>query len=363
MALISGRFNLLAGAAKRKSETPGDRAAKLPKAGDISIEQGPRPAQAPRRLPASAPVDVCMYRITDVAGDLWELFRDKEDLPLYQVQVSHQAQRSVCWSLRDSFNDFLRAAHSANNTMPATLQQLEAAAGVRLVVTDRADPEDVGFVQWRAGFYCVDLNNFLVLLDSFWKFKERQLARDQPFEVTLHPHKGIDVSAIWDILQYEHYALQEASDNLPLHVFDCQPVAGKRITVMNIQIESSTTFSIVLTGHTWPWRGRLDAFGVSGGYYTDEAQKENEPRKYYRVWKQIDVSEEAERQKCRDMLGDAVFKNLAMRVTVDKPPERESDVAEFIDELRNRPALFFTPTPQPEVKADDEEEETQRPEV
>ena len=351
MASFNSHFNLLPGAAKRQIDAPANgRAVKLPRAGDITVEQGPRPAQAPRRLPASAQVDVCMYRITERVGDLWSIFHDKDDLPLYQVQISHQAQRSVTWAMRDSFNDFLRAGHSADNAMPATLQQLESAAGVRLVVTDRADPDDVGYQQWRVAFYCVDLNNFLVLLDSFWKFKERQSARDQPFEVMLHQHTGIDVSAIWDDLEYEHYALQEPCDTLPLHVFDAHPVAGKRITVMNIQIESPTIVSAVLTGHTWPYRGRLDAVGVAGGYYTGEGQKEKEARKYYRVWKQIDVSQETQRQQFRDMLGDGVFRSLAMRVSLDKRPEPETDVAEFVEELRQRPALFFTATPAAEVE-------------
>ena len=361
MSLVNGRFSLLPGASKRKSEALPGRAAKLPKAGDISAERGPRPTQAPRRLPANAPVNVCLYRITDVAGDLWELFHEKE-MPLFQVQVSHQAQRSVTWSMRESFNEFLRAGHMTNNSLPASLQQLEIAAGVRLVVTDRSDPEDVGFQQWRVAFYCVDLNNFLLLLDSFWKFKERQLARDTPFEITLYPHVGIDISPLWDDLEYEHYALQESGDVLPLHVFDAQPVVGKRITVMNIQIESATLFSIVITGHTWPWRRRLDEMGISGGYCASDAtQSGSEPRKYYRVWKDIDASSEVQRQKFLDVLGEKVFKHLAMRVTIDSPPEPETDVAIFIETLRRQPSLFFAPMPQVGGNIDDAKQEAEQP--
>lgn len=64
--------------------------------------------------------------------------------------------------MRDSFNDFLRAARADNEQMPASVRDLEDAVGVRLVVSDRQDPDDVGFVQWRVGFYVAgDLNNFL----------------------------------------------------------------------------------------------------------------------------------------------------------------------------------------------------------
>ena len=293
-----------------------------------------------------------MYKYTDQAADLWDLFHGRDDLPLYQVQVTHEAQRSIVFSIRDSFNDFLRAAHAANIAMPASVQQLETAAGIRLVITDRSDPDDVGYKQWRVAFYAVDLPNFLLILDGFFRFKAREASRDQPFQVMLRPHKGIDVSGVWDDLSYENYTLQEASDALPLHVFDAQPVVGKRIAVMNLQIESDTTLSMVLTGHTWPWRGRLDAFGVAGGYSKDE--KEGEARRYFRVWKQIDVSDETQQEKFLDMCGAAVFKNVVMRVSLDRAPQADTDVATFVERLRQRPALFFTPTPE------DEDAETQQ---
>ncbi len=369
MSLLSGRFNLLAGAAKRKAETSaGGRAAKLPKASDISMEQGPRPAQTPRRLPASAPVDVCVVKYTDQASDLWDLFQGKDDVPLYQIQIQHLAQRAVTFQMRDSFNDFLRATHAADNAMPATLQQLESAAGVRLVVTDRADPDDVGYVQWRVAFYATDACNFLRLLDGWFRFKARQVARDQPFQVTLHPHTGVDLAQVWDDLEYEHYTLQEPSATLPLHVFEAQPVVGKRITNLNLQLDGDSTVSLIITGHTWPFRGRLDAFGISGGYYGDEADKENGPRKYFRVWKDIDVSVEEQQQRFLAMLSD-VFKNVVMRVSLDRRPSADTHAAAFVERLRQQPALFFTADPEPEVpetaapegnaSEDEQEEETQ----
>ena len=85
--------------------------------------------------------------------------------------------------MRDSFSDFLRAAHAKNNSIPATLQELETAAGVRLIISDRQDPDDVGYVHWRVAFYAIDACNFLRLLDAWFRYKARQAARDQPFQV------------------------------------------------------------------------------------------------------------------------------------------------------------------------------------
>ena len=84
-------------------------------------------------------------------------------MPLWQVQVDHAAQRPITFQMRDGFNDFLRAARAGNEQMPANVRELEEAVGVRLIVSDRQDPDEVGFVQWRCGIYVAgDLNNFLM---------------------------------------------------------------------------------------------------------------------------------------------------------------------------------------------------------
>ena len=61
--------------------------------------------------------------------------------------------------MRDGMNDFLRTAHGTDPTMPADVRALEDAVGVRLVVADRTDPDEVGFVQWRVAFYVAGLGS------------------------------------------------------------------------------------------------------------------------------------------------------------------------------------------------------------
>ena len=129
---------------------------------DVQLVEGPTPLQRPpSRLPAVAPVVVCIYRVTDCAGDVWDKYLDQE-VSLWQCQITHAVQRPITFQMRDGFNDFLRAAHADNEQMPTNVRDLEEAAGVRFVLTDREDPDDVGFVQWRVAFYVAgDLNNFL----------------------------------------------------------------------------------------------------------------------------------------------------------------------------------------------------------
>ena len=340
MALISGKFNLLSAPAARgvKREAPEQpaRAAKVPRASDV-ITMAPQPKTNQRqRLPTNAPLEVCIYRYCEQASLIWDLLQGKDEFKLYQIQIAHDAQRSITFDVRNSFNDFLAKAHEENPTIPANLQQLERDAAVKLIVSDRTDPDGVGFQQWRAAFYCVDLQNFLMLLDGWFKHKEIQIAREQPFQVQLRPHSSCDIEIDIDDFNYEHYALNEKARELPLHVFHAQPVVGKRITILNLQVSSDTVFDLVITGHNWPFRAALDAFGVRGGY--QDSEKEN--RQYVRIWKDVDISDEDTKKRFLEML-ETAFKGLCLRVVLDREPTPDTDVAHFVEKLRENHSLFF----------------------
>ena len=340
MALISGKFNILDASAsrgvKREAPEPPARAAKVPRASDvITLAPLPKTNQRPRH-PMNAPVEVCIYRYCEQASLIWDLLQGKDEFKLYQIQITHEAQRPVTFDTRGSFNDFLKKAHDENPTIPANLKQLETEAAVKMVVADRTDPDGVGFQQWRVAFYCVDLQSFLMLLDGWFKYKEVQIAREQPFEVQLRPHSSCDIDIDIDDFSYEHYTLHEKARELPLHVFQAQPVIGKRITTLNLQISSDTVFDLVITGHNWPFRATLDAFGIHGGY--QEAEREN--RTYVRVWKDVDISVQDTRKRFMEML-ETAFKGLCLRVVLDRDPTPDTDMAHFVEKLRENNSLFF----------------------
>ena len=89
---------------------------------------------------------------------------------------------------------------------------------------------------------------------------------------------GVEIQ-VNDDWQYEHYSVSEPSAALPLSYFHAQPCVGKRTVGFNLQIDSDTTLSVVITGNTWAFRQRLDAHGVQGGYTEDAA--EGQQRTYY----------------------------------------------------------------------------------
>ena len=88
--------------------------------------------------------------MTDNAGDMWSNYEGTE-AKLYQIQMTHDARPSALFNVRDGFNDFLKMAQDGDSAPPASLELLQSQAGVKLVLTDRNDPDEVGFVQWRCG--------------------------------------------------------------------------------------------------------------------------------------------------------------------------------------------------------------------
>ena len=127
----------------------------------------------------------------------------------------------------------------------------------------------------------------MLLLDDFFVYKAKAIAREQPFQVQIFPHTGVEVTVL-DDFSYEHVELMEQTATPPLKIFEAQPCIGKRIVVLSVQIEDDNLLSILITGNTWAFRSRLDTFGVSGGYQsgTDETER----RTYFRVMTAVGVN-------------------------------------------------------------------------
>ena len=94
------------------------------------------------------------------------------------------------------------------------------------------------------------------------------------------------------------------------------------------------------SGNTWNYRNALEEAGVRGAKVEDEdgEGQGKSAGKWYRILKSLDVTEEEKR--VQNILKQ-VFQNLAMKVVVEAEPVEDSNVAEFIEELRKLPNLDF----------------------
>ena len=228
-------------------------------------------------------------------------------------------------------------------------------------------------MQWRVAFYVagnadVAVENFFMLLDDFFTFKSKALAKD--IEIHVRPHKSAANEVTSDLvesLSYEHLTFHEASAEakLPLKMFEAQPVVGKRVVTMFLQPESGTHVSVLWGGNTWNFRAALDEAGVKGAprriiltiafvhlnvsrdrgaYLEDEGEEQqkstaqngnqNSGRKYFRVLRSLDVSVEDQAKTVQGVI-ENVFHNLAMKCVVGTSPEEDSDVESWINSLKH----------------------------
>jgi hypothetical protein len=185
------------------------------------------------------------------------------------------------------------------------------------------------------------VTNFLLLLDGFLVWKGKQLAREQPFQVHIHPHVSAKSAAAeaWDSFDGCEYVLEEPAVSLPLKYFEAQPCQGKRVVTFQLEFdEEGKNMSALILGNTYAFRQRLDEAGVQGGY-TEEAS--SEARTYYRVIKDIDCSATNDRERLLDVFRRA-FNGLALRIVLDGEPETNTPAAEFLTVLKEQPQLHFT---------------------
>ena len=127
-------------------------------------------------------VVICVYPITDCAGDLWAQFKDTSE-QLWQIQVDHDARPSISVNIRRSFEEYLKeASQSGGGSFPDTIPKLQSEAGIKLTMTGKDDTDSLGcFVQYRIAWYVAGgmgaLENFFLLFDGYMQYKQKQFAR------------------------------------------------------------------------------------------------------------------------------------------------------------------------------------------
>ena len=174
----------------------------------------------------------------------------------------------------------------------------------------------------------------------------RALAR----QVQIHQHATqlITNTFVSDELNYDHYTVVSVSDDpLPLKWAECQPLMGKKLVTMTLQVESETHLSVLWGGNTWSFRQALDEFGVHGAYHEDDVETTNKDgntksggRRYFRLLKSIDVTS-PDASKIKSTIID-IFHSLAMKVFIEGAPVVEdSPVSEYIDVLKGLSNLHF----------------------
>jgi len=332
------KFSLSAAAvgSKRSAEeaTPTTTNRKVPKLSELKMMER---APITTRPSTSAPVNICVYKVSENAGDLWAMYKESQT-KLWQVQIDHDARPSISVNIVRQFDEFLKDNARTSPGLPDSVQKLQQEAGIKLVLANTEDPDGIAsYVQYRVAFYVAgdvdSLANFFMLCDGYLHFKAKQLARATPFEVHIYPYVDVDLNGLSGQMSYTSLEVHEPSANLPLKLFQAQPVQGKRVLSLYFEPEDEASVSLVITGNTWNFRDDLEKNGIAGARASEEGGA------YYRFLKNVDVSDAAGKQQILSLCD--IFNKQALRVVVDPKPEADTPVAEFFDELRKMSCLHF----------------------
>ena len=302
----------------------------LPKAGDLTIEDAePQRAKFAKRVPVSAPLIICIYKVSDRAPDIFH--NAPEDAGLYQIQFCHEARPSLLFDAMGSWNEFLRELNEDDDTVPASIQELQRLF-IKFVSTSSEDPDNIGMVPWRPALYVCgnedNLKNALALVDDWLAYKQRRMAKEKAFDVQVHSHVSVPV-VTKACFAYEGVMVNEPARSLPLKVFQVQPCFGKKIVTMLIETENAPRINIVFSGQVLPYRSRFDDFGIPPAHITDESGQKT----YFRVLKDVDLSVDEEKERALSIPSE-ILGNLAVRLQVTLEPNRGTPAAAFLDALR-----------------------------
>jgi len=282
------------------------------------------------RFENSPPVVVTIYKVTDQAGDVVSLGCAND--ALYQMQLVHTSERSVVAGIACVFDEFLRDLRAKNRFMPGNVVDLHR-DGIKLVVTPSVDPNCTGYTPFRVAFYIVgseaSLNTCLHIVLEFVAYKARKLFH-KPYDIRVYSHIGINVT----IPDNTHVICYAPALILPVGIFEARPVVDMRIITMTVCPKSYDTLALVLSGSTWGYRDGLDAIGA-GSVWLHDGHK----RSHCRI---LEVNlQNGGSERVWNMLGDCVFKGLAMRVRVEADLVAGTKVYWFVLKLKSRPQLHF----------------------
>ena len=108
------------------------------------------------------------------------------------------------------------------------------------------------------------------------------------------------------------------------------PVHGKRLTTIHVEPLGADVVSLLFAGRIWPFRDRLDEYGVPGAFHKAGADKAE--NKYYRALRVL-VTDEGERRRALEIFAKVLY-NMAMKLRVVSDPQASSTAAAFVADLR-----------------------------
>ena len=125
------------------------KAKKVPAVNSLVMMDIDTSTKMKRRRPNVAPLNICIYKVTDNAGDVWSMFKNDKSTKLWQIQFDHDAIPSVTFQLGNALDEFLKEKSSTNDQYPNDREELLRSGAVSLKFSSNNDPENNGFIKCR----------------------------------------------------------------------------------------------------------------------------------------------------------------------------------------------------------------------
>ena len=104
----------------------------------------PPNAKRQKKRPDVAPLNICIYKVTDNACDVWSKFKDYTSTKLWQIQFDHGAIPGISFKIWNALDEFLNEQCSTNEDYPKNRDELLKDGGVSLRFSNNNDPENAG---------------------------------------------------------------------------------------------------------------------------------------------------------------------------------------------------------------------------
>ena len=152
--------------------------------------------------------------------------------------------------------------------------------------------------------------------------------------MNVYPHIGVNVTAAVENVQRIQKTFAQTSREWPLNLFATKMPTGIRFLVASIEVVDDEHAIVAWEGRTYPYRQRFDQQEISREEDTDLRILSESQR---------DLSIGSNYNRALDSFGNGVLRNLIvnLRMVGDIDPADGSAVYNFVEELRNRPNIFF----------------------
>ena len=97
-----------------------------------------------KKLHIPVPANICIYKVSDKASDIWSIFENDIATKLWQIQFDHDVRHSIFFQLGHVLTEYLKQKSKKSKDYPKDRDELMNKGGIKLVFSRNDDIDKVG---------------------------------------------------------------------------------------------------------------------------------------------------------------------------------------------------------------------------